>query len=1520
MSSYRVALVVCLSVGTLPTAAFVAPADRPKAHLQFEPTAVDPAPRALDPNGTAPGAGAARTFLARHGGQWWFRADERFERPFLVHGSGIPLFPGRGNTLGPEALSGLDLPDGPLEPTSYEPLVRAFIASQGSLLVPDRGELVFDRRSSQARDGGRLISFYYDWHVDGVPVEGARVFVRVNSGNVTQLGAPLVGGIAIDTRPQLGADGAIARLLVYTGDSETARLTGAPRLVIQSEAAPSGGIAHRLVWVVSYTVAGRIETWEGRIDAATGGVVGFRDLNRYARAVAGVFPRTVYYGNETVVPLPSLRVATTSGDVVSDVSGNFSYGGGEVTSTLGGAWFDTNCSGCSNPPSPSVSASIGIGRLDFGTGGADEVGNGFSSAADRNAFYHLNQVRRLGLKWLPGNPFMNEPLFRANVNINNMCNAVFTGNAVNFYRSGGGCNNTGEIADVMHHEYGHGIDLDTQGGDGATGEATADIVAIHMTHHPWIGPGFHTDGDPVRDLDANTSPSGFLTTSNVTSVCSTTCDCSFGPLGAEIHCEGEIYGQAAWELAQALAGKHGHHTGWRTSERVFFTSLPDADGYLPSSALPVYDAYLAADDDDGNLANGTPNAAEIFAALDAHGIAGAALPTSPQCSRPVQPTLEVTPACDSFVLDWNDVTGAVQYVVMRSELLQDTAYYPVAQLASGQTAWEDAEVAPDHDYWYAVMAVNASGCESTVESPIRARLDPRPVLSVTAATTDDEPAGNNSGFPDPGEQIDLALTLANIGALASTAISAELVPVTPGVTMVDELSQWPDLAPGAAAPNADVLSFTSDGEELACGDVMIFQLVPLDASVCAGEASYFDVRLGELVVEHADDFESDLGWQHDGAGSTADSGDWVLGDPVGTSYQPGSDVTPGLGTDCWYTATNPSGSNGTNDVDNGAVVLLSPLFDLASLESADVSYWRWFALSEPGEDAGDFFRAEVSPDGGQSWVTLENLSSSQPAASWVRQSFALEPIVPLTAQMRFRFTAADAPPEGNVVEAAIDGFRIERTICDDTPACFAEPSFAGISAAAPGGSCGEIGLSWAPAVSNCAGGGVTYSVYRSTSPGTPPSPATLAYEGLTTTVLNDVGLEPGVSYYYIVRADDEMGPEDSNLAELAAVSPALPDSVPPIFPGLATASPGAGCGEVVLGWQPAIESCNGPALFEVHRSTDLEFTPGPETLVGVTFATSFVDTSATPGVAHAYVVRARDEAGNVNANDVHLTVDPGALDQQLAFRNFEASNAGWSAVAPNDATAGNWQWGNPQGTSYQPENDASPPPGVNCWITGLGTSPSNGDIDGGTTTLLSEAFNLASAVAPVVTYQRWFTNDQGGSPGDATDTLRVEVSNDNGSSWSLLEEVGSGTPLAWVPVSHPLPVAPTSQVRLRFSAADLGEGSAVEAGVDELRWIDPGQGCDVCLFPPAQSLCQITVGRSGDDVIVDWSTNPVGSRAVVYHVTGCGLADRIKLGSTLGSSFVHEDAALSDEPFNYRVTFLNACGVELPFCGDTDCP
>jgi subtilisin family serine protease len=521
---------------------------------------------------------------------------------------------------------------------------------------------------------------------------------------------------------------------------------------------------------------------------------------------------------------------------------------------------------------------------------------------------------------------------------------------------------------------------------------------------------------------------------------------------------------------------------------------------------------------------------------------------------------------------------------------------------------------------------------------------------------------------------------------------------------------------------------------------------------------------------------------------------------------------------------------------------------------------------------------------------------------------------------------SNATPGEYAVE--IEGFNIAEGpeqpfgVATSHPPVFCEyaPTFDGLTSVRPGTSCGEIELSWDEALSNCSPPGeITYNLYRHTNSLPLPLPFTLVQQGLDTTTFTDRSLEPGTTYYYLVRAEDSRAGEDANFVKLGAAPPESPDTGAPIFTGLQSAAPGPGCGEVLLEWQPAIETCSGPVVYDVHRSTRPDFVPEPGNRVATTFAPGFVDTSVPPGTAHTYVVRAKDAVGNETTDDVHRSVTPTLFDLELFRTGFEQSDEGWSVVAPNDASAGNWEWGDPVGTSYQPEHDATEA-GVNCWITGLASSPGNGDVDDGTTTLLSAPYDMSTAVNPTVAYARWFTNDRGGSPGDATDAFRIDVSNDDGQSWTPLEEVGAGTPLAWVPVAHALPIGPTSQVRFRFSAADLGSGSLVEAGIDEFGLLDGGQACLQCTQPPAQTLCTISIARIRDDVRIDWSVNPVDTRAVVYHVSGCDPSERVKLGTTDEDFFLHEAAVLSDEPFGYRVTFVDECGNEQAFCGTTDCP
>ncbi len=136
----------------------------------------------------------------------------------LVSGSGIPMVPGAGNGLRKAELPAGILDDrGKPSLAGLDALVRGFLQENRALFLPDRGELVLNADRSGVLEDGRVAFVDYDWVVDGVPVEGARVFARINNGNLVQAGTRLVGRLETPTTPRLKAGEALGRALAHAG-------------------------------------------------------------------------------------------------------------------------------------------------------------------------------------------------------------------------------------------------------------------------------------------------------------------------------------------------------------------------------------------------------------------------------------------------------------------------------------------------------------------------------------------------------------------------------------------------------------------------------------------------------------------------------------------------------------------------------------------------------------------------------------------------------------------------------------------------------------------------------------------------------------------------------------------------------------------------------------------------------------------------------------------------------------------------------------------------------------------------------------------------------------------------------------------------------------------------------------------------------------------------------------------------------------------------------------------------------
>jgi hypothetical protein len=199
----------------------------------------------------------------------------------------------------------------------------------------------------------------------------------------------------------------------------------------------------------------------------------------------------------------------------------------------------------------------------------------------------------------------------------------------------------------------------------------------------------------------------------------------------------------------------------------------------------------------------------------------------------------------------------------------------------------------------------------------------------------------------------------------------------------------------------------------------------------------------------------------------------------------------------------------------------------------------------------------------------------------------------------------------------------------------------------------------------------------------------------------------------------------------------------------------------------------------------------------------------------------------------------GVGEQTVAADDLE-SNSGWTGgVSGDDASTGVWTRVDPIGTAIQTEDDHTVA-GTQCWITGQGSnggSTGENDVDGGSTTLLSPAYDLSGLFDPSVSYWRWYNNGDSGDPSPNADVFVIDISNDGGGSWTNVESVGpSGAETNGGWIQHSLRVSdfvtPTSQVQLRFVASDLGSGSYVEAAIDDIEITDVD-----CVGGPGISFC-----------------------------------------------------------------------------------
>ena len=181
-----------------------------------------------------------------------------------------------------------------------------------------------------------------------------------------------------------------------------------------------------------------------------------------------------------------------------------------------------------------------------------------------------------------------------NVNINSSCNAYYDGSSTNYYRQQGGCANTAYTT-VVWHETGHWANDKYSSGNGPDGfgEGTADTWAMYIMDSPVVGKDFCGNGCNVRDGRNGRQYCGW---------------CGAGCYG-EVHADGEVIMGALWKVRDHLDTTNGDAAGDLIADTIFHSWYVTYNAYRICKANLTQ--WLTLDDDNGNLADGTPHSSDI---------------------------------------------------------------------------------------------------------------------------------------------------------------------------------------------------------------------------------------------------------------------------------------------------------------------------------------------------------------------------------------------------------------------------------------------------------------------------------------------------------------------------------------------------------------------------------------------------------------------------------------------------------------------------------------------------------------------------------------------------------------------------------------------------------------------------------------------------------------------------------------------------------------------------------------------
>ena len=174
-----------------------------------------------------------------------------------------------------------------------------------------------------------------------------------------------------------------------------------------------------------------------------------------------------------------------------------------------------------------------------------------------------------------------------------------------------------------------------------------------------------------------------------------------------------------------------------------------------------------------------------------------------------------------------------------------------------------------------------------------------------------------------------------------------------------------------------------------------------------------------VVCSLEESFERGSGGWSNSSNSTCSTGSYIAGTP---SLQTNGGITTQVGNafegdSAYYTASNTSAGNA--DVDGGNCIASSPVYSVSSPSILTTAYFH--GQRDSGDDNnGDFFRLELSTDGGRTYRSIASNGDTASNAEWTEVSAS----IPAGANVQLRMQCSDGSGGGDLVECGIDNLKI----------------------------------------------------------------------------------------------------------------------------------------------------------------------------------------------------------------------------------------------------------------------------------------------------------------------------------------------------------------------------------------------------------------------------------------------------------------------------------------------------------------